>query len=147
LESWLGKEQCGASPDMDPPFQRAHVWTKQQQIAFVEFVLAGGVGSNTIRWNCAGWMGSFKGPFVLVDGKQRLTAVLRFLRNEIGVFGGHYLREYDKLRCVQHDFVMMINSLDTTKEVLEWYLQINAGGVIHTDEELNKVRGMLESLK
>lgn len=69
--------------DLDPDFQRAHVWTEAQQIAFMEYLLRGGTSGRDIYTNCPGWqMGSRKGPYVLVDGKQRLTAVLRWLRSE-----------------------------------------------------------------
>src|SRR5271156_3976887 len=85
-------KQVAKSPylDIDPDFQRAHVWTEAQQIAFVEYGLRGGRSGMTIHLNCVGWMGSFKGPFVLVDGKQRVNAVLRFLRSELPAFGVLY---------------------------------------------------------
>ena len=146
LENWLTKDRDDVYPDLDPPFQRAHVWTEAQQIAFVEFMLRGGKGSNEIRFNCVGWMGDFRGPFVLVDGKQRLHAVQRFMANEIGVFGGHMFREFDdRLRISGVDFVMMVNSLPDMKSVLKWYLEINAGGIAHTEAELDKVRKMLDT--
>ena len=43
--------------DIDPDFQRIHVWTRHQQSAFIEHVLRG--GRNTIiRWNYPGWRSS-----------------------------------------------------------------------------------------
>lgn len=76
-------------------FQRSHVWTEAQQIAYVEFVLRGGRTGMDIHCNCAGWQGlTSVGRMELVDGKQRLTAVLRFLRNEIGIFGGYRKSEF-----------------------------------------------------
>lgn len=37
-----------------------------------------------------------------------------------------------------------MNDLDTQAEVLQWYLDINSGGVVHTEAELDKVRWLLE---
>ena len=144
IESWIQKERCGISLDLNPDFQRAHVWTELQQIRYVEFCLQGGKGSNELRFNCVGWMDDFRGPFVLVDGKQRLEAVQKFMRSELPVFGLK-LNEYeDKLRWATHDFILMVNNLQTRKQVLQWYLDINAGGVAHTEEEIYKVRRLLD---
>jgi hypothetical protein len=35
----------------------------------------------------------------------------------------------------------------TRAEVLQWYLDLNTGGVVHTDEEIAKVERMLEAEK
>src|SRR3546814_4815088 len=32
---------------------------------------------------------------VIVDGKQRLTAILGFLNGNVAVFGGHHFRDFD----------------------------------------------------
>jgi hypothetical protein len=132
-----------AALDLDPDFQRGHVWKESQQRAFVEHVLRGGVGSKEIRFNCAGWMHDFRGPFVIVDGKQRLEAARKFLRSELKVFG-HYFNEFEgEIRMIRTDFIFNINDLATRKEVLQWYLDINTGGVVHTADEIQKVRDLL----
>jgi hypothetical protein len=41
----------------------------------------------------------------------------------------------------------MVNDLKTEAEVLRWYLEINAGGTPHTEEELDKVRKMLKKAR
>lgn len=38
IPKWLADNDY----DMNPAFQRGHVWTRDQQIAFVEFILRGG---------------------------------------------------------------------------------------------------------
>ncbi len=87
IEDWLARERCEIGIDLNPDFQRAHVWSEDQQRRFVEFCLKGGKGSNTIRFNCVGWMNDFRGPFELVDGKQRLEAVRAFMRGDLRAFG------------------------------------------------------------
>ena len=143
LDNWNERD---GELDLDPEFQRGHVWTEEQQIAFVEFVLRGGVGSLEIKFNHPGWQGDFKGTMQLVDGKQRLTAVLKFLNNEIKAFGTYYK---DFTGWVPHhaQLIFMVNDLKTEAEVLKWYLEINAGGTPHTKEELDKVRKMLKKAK
>ena len=128
--------------NLNPEYQRGHVWTEEQKIAYVEFKLKDGQGSDIIYLNCPGWMIDFRGPFELVDGKQRIQAVLDFLNNKIKVFGCYY-SEF-KGRIPSHaDFVFIVNDLTKKSDVLNWYIQINTGGTPHTDEEINKVKSML----
>jgi len=139
--------------NLDPDFQRAHVWDSDKRVKYVEFLLKGGK-SNPIYFNCEGWMGrggNREGEFVIVDGKQRLTAILMFLNNEFPVFKemdsdgiGYYAKEFD---MIPNDVEFIINDLPNRELVLKWYLQMNEGNVAHTEEELDKVRQMLRGEK
>lgn len=132
--------------NLDPEFQRAHVWKPEQQVAYVEYVLRGGEVGKNLTFNCPGWQTNLTkiGPYEIVDGKQRLEAVRRFMRDELRAFG-HLRSEYtDHIRLHIGGFKWRICSLETRAEVLELYLNINAGGTPHTKEELEKVRKLLE---
>lgn len=129
--------------NMDPDFQRGHVWTEQQQISYIEFLLRGGESSRSIFCNHPGWQSSYAGDFVLVDGKQRLNACLRFIRNEIPAFGT-LLNNYKERLPMLIGLRFNINTLKTRAEVLQWYLDLNTGGTIHTNDEIEKVRELLK---
>jgi hypothetical protein len=148
LEQHIKQNQNPGSAvlDLDPDFQRAHVWTEQQQTRYVEYILRGGMSSRAIYLNCVGWMHGFKGPYVLVDGKQRLQAVRRFLANEIPAFGARFSEYTDRLH-MDYSFDWYVNDLSTRAEVLQWYLDLNSGGVVHTSEELDKVKLLLAQEK
>ena len=142
LRRWAKYGNNDLEAMMNPDFQRGHVWTREQQIGFVEFMLRGGESGQNIYWNCPGWMGDFRGPMQLVDGLQRITAILAFLHNEIPAFG-HLLNEYEEdwfLRGLYLTF--QVGNLPTKAEVPQWYLDLNSG-VAHTDQELTRVRQML----
>lgn len=131
--------------DLDPDFQRGHVWTTEQKTAYIEFKLRGGHGSNEIRFNCVGWQQGLRGDFVLVDGKQRLQAVLDFLDNKIPAFG-HFRNEYEDQHFIRSiDFIFKVNDLKNREDVLNWYLDINTGGTPHSSLEINKVRELLSA--
>ncbi len=131
--------------ELDPDFQRAHVWDDDKRIAYVEYLLRGGVSSRTILWNCATWnkMTKERAPIQLVDGKQRLESVRKFMRGELKVFGYYFEDYHPKTFRLTNCFTFTVNDLPTRAAVLQWYLELNSGGVIHTDEELDKVRRML----
>jgi hypothetical protein len=145
IHNWLGMESEIVF-DRDPDFQRAHVWTEEQQIRYIEFVLRGGKSSTDIYWNCDSWGRGYNTPVVLVDGKQRVRAVERFIDSEIKIFGFYYKEFTDKLP-LHARFRMHVNDLPTRAEVLQWYLDLNEGGVVHTDEELTKVKKLLKAEK
>jgi hypothetical protein len=138
--------------DINPEFQRGYVWTEAQKVRYVEFILRGGMTGRDIYTNCPGWkLGQVgrnfpKGWYVLVDGKQRLDAVLGFLNNEFPIFGGNYKRDYtDRLPILGAGFRWHVNDLATYEEVLAWYCDLNKGGTVHSDEEIERVQRLKES--
>lgn len=137
------KEEFGI--DLNPDFQRGHVWTRKQQISYVEHCLRGGESTRLLHWNCHDWQ-AFSGnfPVVLVDGKQRLTAVLKFLQDKIPAFGRKLSKYKDNLTPLNPSFRFHVNALKTRAEVLRWYLELNEGGTVHTKDELEKVHALLE---
>ncbi len=129
---------------LNPDFQRGHVWTEKQQIAFVEYILRDGQSGRDVYFNNPSWHGGGKGEYVCVDGLQRLTALLRFVRNEIPAFGNLYSEYEDpRILSMRYGIFWHVNDLKTRKEVLTWYLEMNEGGTPHTKDELDKVRKML----
>lgn len=130
--------------DLSPSYQRAHVWSREQQIAYVEYSLMGGEIGRNLTFNCSTWRdSSCTTPIELVDGKQRLEAVRAFLSDKIPVFG-HLRSEYtDSMRYHLARFKFRVCSLQTQAEILRLYLNINAGGTPHTSQELDRVREML----
>ena len=130
---------------LQPDFQRAHVWTEDQQIKFVEHLLRGGQTGLNIYFNRApGWDDEKNEsyPTVLVDGLQRLTAVLRFLNGDMVVFGKYTVNSFQYFNNI--NLIVYTNNLKTRKEVLRWYIEMNSGGTAHTKEEIEKVVKLLE---
>jgi uncharacterized protein with ParB-like and HNH nuclease domain len=147
IEDWIEDNISELDLQMNPDFQRGHVWTKEQQIAYIEYLLRGGQSGRDFYFNRVGGMHDLRDPkshFVCVDGLQRITAIFAFIHNEIPVFG-YYLKEFeDRLRMANVMFSMNVNDLSNKKDVLIWYLEMNSGGTPHKPEELEKVKKMLE---
>jgi hypothetical protein len=132
--------------EMNPDFQRGHVWTEKQQVAYIEFLLKGGKTARVIYLNHAGWSKISKDgldSFVCVDGLQRATAIKRFVKNEIKVFGFFY-NQFEGNPRIMQGIKININELKTRKEVLQWYCEFNSGGTVHTEEEINRVRELIK---
>jgi uncharacterized protein with ParB-like and HNH nuclease domain len=152
LETTLKDYEESYGLELNPDFQRGHVWTEDQQIAFVEFFLKGGKTARVMYFNCPSFSRSIKendSPMVCVDGLQRLTALRRFLNNEIKVFG-LYLDDFEDKDIMLRKIGNLrfnINNLQTKKEVLQWYLDFNTGGTVHSKEEIERVEKLLEEEK
>lgn len=139
LKSWDTPE----SPlVLEPDFQRAHVWNREQQINYVEYILRGGHAAKELYFNCSSWMSGFNTPLEIVDGKQRLEAARAFMRGDFPVFG-EWRAVQLRLDMLQASFLLYINTLKTRAEVLQWYLDLNTGGTPHTADEIKKVRLLL----
>ncbi|WPS85553.1 DUF262 domain-containing protein (plasmid) [Brevibacillus halotolerans] len=130
---------------MNPDFQRGHVWTEEQQVKYIEFLLRGGKTARKIYLNNSNWNNTNDTPseklYVCVDGLQRATAIRRFVNNEIRVFGLLF-REFEG--NPRKGVFININDLKTRKEVLQWYIEMNSGGTFHSEQEINRAKELLE---
>ena len=86
---------------------------------------------------------------LLLDGKQRLQAARLFIANKLPVFGGLYRKDFTwqgkNLNSMPPllSFTFYVNDLQTRAEILQFYLDLNAGGVVHSDAEIDRVRQLL----
>lgn len=155
LEDNLKRYDDGYGLELNPDFQRGHVWTKEQQIAWLEFFFRGGRTSRVIYFNCAEFSCGYAKNreqcdiegMICVDGLQRLTALRAFLNNEVPIFGTYYKDFEDEMRWSEHGVYFNVNSLQTRRELLTWYIEMNSGGTPHTTEEIERVKQMIEQLE
>ena len=135
--------------DLEPDFQRSHVWTPEQRTRYMEFKLSGGEDVSPITFNSVNYGRPSEGRLQLLDGLQRLTTARMFMRNEVPVFDGHFLRDFEDIdvgrgplpSCMQ--FTFAIHTLPTRQAVLQRYLEINDAGTPHSPQELERVADLL----
>lgn len=145
---WLGMERFLNEHEnvvLEPDFQRAHVWNKIKQTKYIEWILSGGNSGKDMYFNCSSWMSRFNTPLILVDGLQRLTAVRLFLANRVKAFGLNYRQFSGDLPLLNCNFSVSVATLKTKRDVLEWYLAINSGGVVHKKLEIERVKLLREN--
>lgn len=150
VPQWIKTEQKEANLQLNPVFQRGHVWNEKQQVSWLEFFLKGGKSGDVVYFNCPSW--HHKVPdknyneYVCVDGLQRLTAICRFINNEIKVFGSYFSEYEDPIFLNRHTLKININDLKSEKEVMQWYVDMNSAGTQHSNEEIERVRQMILKL-
>lgn len=155
IEDTLARFKNSYGLDLDPDFQRGHVWKMETKVKFIEYILRGGVVP-PLRFNSPVFGGNSRkkgsdlpDDVVLVDGKQRLNACREFINNEVAVFGGNYLKDFDdpQLLLRKTSMTYSVNKLQTRRDLLQWYLEMNEGQVAHSAEELDRVRSLMDNAK
>lgn len=146
--------------DLEPDFQRGHVWTRQQQIAYCEALIRDALGSSAkiITFNCAAFAGNVKSKnsdlgdeVVCMDGLQRLTAVQAFVDGEFKVFqdyeGGVDLDFFNNSRYSLRNKSLRFEFFffQRKRQILQYYLAFNKGGTVHSESEISRVTEMLEN--
>jgi hypothetical protein len=148
LEQWVNV-RGDMKVELQPDFQRGYVWTQEQQISYIENMLKGHSAGREVFFNHPTW-GTFENateyPIQCVDGQQRIGAVVEFMENRLPIFGGHYFKDIGgRLPVGDRAFIYVnVNNLKNKKDVLQWYIDLNAGGTVHTSEEIERVRRLME---
>jgi hypothetical protein len=133
----------------NPEYQRGYIWTEQQQINYVEYMLRGGFSGKDIFFNAPGWMQNFMGTIELVDGKQRISAVLKFLSDKLLIFGNVKYSDFTTdINLYQHEpyFNFHVNNLANKADIIKWYISMNEGGTAHTKEDIQNARNLLTNI-
>lgn len=151
MRSLIAKMDFAEDPLVVPDYQRARVWTDEQCSKFIGFIAEGGEAPPlwVQRWPD----GSLK-PDELVDGLQRITAVRRFLANEVPMEltdGTRvYLRDFsekDQKMLISTtagpNLVLRYVKYETRADVLRFYIRLNRGGTVHSDAEIDRVKALL----
>lgn len=141
----------GGGLELNPDFQRGHVWTEEQRIAFCESFVRG-QASALFLFNCPSYnerirQGGDLHPEMVqcIDGLQRLTALMDFAADEVPVFGGSVASDLagTAFSIKRLHTQVRVYSMRTRAELLGFYLDLNSGGTVHSKEELARVRSML----
>lgn len=141
--------------ELNPDFQRGHVWTPAQQVHFIENCLRGVVASNgfLIQFNSPSWNddsseSDLPPGLQCVDGLQRYTAVTEFVKGNVRPFG-FTAQELSRTQFspIRIHMKVAIHDFTSRADLLDHYLSINAGGTPHSAEEIARVRDLLEQAK
>lgn len=140
---------------LDPDFQRGHVWTPEQQRHFIENVMRRVVtsGGLHVQFNCPNWdnsayQGDLPRGMQCVDGLQRITAITQFMEGKVQPFGLSLNdlagSRFDPKRNL-YRFRVAVHNFENKADLLAHYLDLNAGGTPHSPEEIERVRAMREA--
>lgn len=144
--------------DLSPDFQRGHVWTQEQQIAYCESLIRQTISDSgrTITFNNPCYAGhqaddsDLEGT-VILDGLQRLTAVRRLMNKDFKVFpvldGGVHWDFFNNTRfnllSPHNGLLFQTFCMQHREDILKYYIAFNDGGTSHSKEEIDRVKALL----
>ncbi len=132
--------------DTSPLYQRGHVWTEEQRQSFLGYWLQGGKVPTLWVWDPPE-IAHLDHHTELIDGKQRLSALLGWWHDEVPAnIDGRliFARDTNRRFRIHHSIHLTFVKLPTRADVIRFYLRLNGGGTPHSPEELARVRKLLE---
>lgn len=136
--------------DFDPEYQRELVWTTEQKQAFIKALMIGKAEIQPIFiYNPT----KRKARMEILDGKQRLTAILEYVRGNFEVEGLYYkdlnssdIRIFNYVPMVYKEIKYYDHKVGLTnmpmQQKIELFLQVNGYGQHVSDEHLEKIKNM-----
>lgn len=148
-----GVKDLGGELELEPDFQRGHVWTDAQRSAYIESLMRK-AAPVALSFNCPGWCDPSTGEgdipdnlMQCIDGLQRLTAVRKYVAGQLRVFGGRTVEDFkgSPFDPARYSLKFLIFQFEHRVDLLQFYLDINNGGSRHEESELERVRNLLRA--
>lgn len=145
--------------DFDPPYQRKSVWTEEKQSFFIDSILRNfPIPPIFLQQKIDDSTG--KTRYELIDGKQRLTAIVKFINGEIGCsseladeasegdeIAGKYFPDFDTPELAEYKshfwrYSLPIEYIDTDSKKLidDIFDRLNRNGEPLTGQELRNAQ-------
>ena len=144
--SWFKKASDSDELEMSPPFQRNPVWTDRQKSFLIDSILNGYPIPELYIQEKISADGSTK--YVIVDGQQRIRAVLGFIAGEFEIheeestkwatFTFEDLSEEDRVAFYSYKFVVRSLPDISDEEIRSIFQRINKNNVALNQQELRQ---------
>jgi hypothetical protein len=140
---WFKRASENGELEVKPPFQRNPVWSERQQAALIDTILLEYPIPELYMQELTDSLGKQK--HLLVDGQQRIRAVLAFLANEFELkeesprwqsFMFKDLSEEDKKRLFEYNFVVRVLPEMPDEDVRAIFQRLNKNTMTLTAQEL-----------
>lgn len=134
---------------VNPPFQRGAIWTIAQKRRWIETLLDD-LPIPAIFLNTFDGHPIYGHREIVIDGQQRLRAVVGFMKDEFDVRGEKWSAQSDEFRRVFSMNVttpVVYTTFKTESECVALYLKLLTAGTSHTEAELAAAESYLESCK
>ncbi|MDX9695802.1 MAG: DUF262 domain-containing protein [Bacteroidales bacterium] len=138
--------------DLNPDYQRGHVWEQKHKQALIKSIFENiDIGKFVFIYRTFEHGDSSGNFYEVLDGKQRVTAILEFYENRFQ-YEGFYFKDL----CVQdrHHFenymisYCQVNEKGFTDEMkYKYFLMLNVSGVPQDEEHIQYVRSLYENCK
>ncbi|MET7242477.1 DUF262 domain-containing protein [Methylobacterium sp. EM32] len=141
--SWLRRTNEDGRLEMTPPYQRGPVWSEQQKSALIETVLLEYPIPEIYMQDVVTEDGGER--HIVVDGQQRIRAVLEFISDEFAIShtGSRWeglsfseLRGEDRIKIYEYSFVTRLLPTIPEEQIRAIFQRINRNTVSLNSQEL-----------
>jgi hypothetical protein len=133
--------------DMDPDYQRGYVWDLEDKRKLIDSIFKemkiGLFVLNKLPFREKGPMSE------IIDGKQRLTAIIEFIEDRFDFQGYKWSELYhvDRDRFMNLPIELAEFEESSKENILKTFLNVNQAGKPVSEEHLSKVKQMLEEIE
>lgn len=134
--------------DMNPDYQRGFVWSDEDKEKLLDSVFCGIDIGKFVLVTKDNWLED-NVYYEILDGKQRLAALMDFYEDKITYRGHTFTQLSAKDRaCFCNRIVSVAIAKDISRDaILRYFLALNRGGRVMDPEQIKKVEEMLEKEK
>lgn len=133
--------------DMDVEYQREHVWTKADKIALIDSIFNNvDIGKFVFVQRSMGHDGKL---YEILDGKQRLTAIIEFVEDRYK-YRGFYFSELsfkDQYRITEHNVSYGYLENPNKEAIFETFIKLNTCGKPMASKHIDKVKYLLREFR
>ena len=135
--------------NFEPEYQREFVWDLEDKVSLIDSIFNNvHIGKFTFlhyddqKWSETGF------SYEIIDGKQRLRAILDFYEDRFTYKGKLYSELSHRDKNHFRDYPIMEAELHNLnrEQILRYFIMLNTGGRIMAKEQIDKVRGMLDNI-
>ena len=145
LHELITKNYRDGGYEMDADYQRGHVWTSKDKIALIDSIFQGIPIGKIVLIELPYKENS--PAFEVLDGKQRITAIIKFYEGRFK-YKGRYYRELSILdRSYFTNFNISIGYITgkfSQEDRYKYFLRLNTFGKPQDQNHINKVIKLLE---
>jgi uncharacterized protein with ParB-like and HNH nuclease domain len=132
---------------MNPNYQRELVWNEEQEQALLHSIFSN-IDIGKFSFIELPYDVNIRESYEILDGKQRLNTIVKFTEGRIKYNGKTFfeMNPYDRSMFKNKAISVGDVSGVTKKQVYEYFIKLNTGGVSVTKEHINKVQSLLDNI-
>jgi hypothetical protein len=147
--SWFNREVQQGALDLSPEFQRKAVWSDEQSSYLIDTILAGLPFPEIYVRSTTTGAGDTR--YEVVDGQQRIRAILAFANNELALVGDDVAPKWLGKRITDLNetqkggfwsYAVVVRDLEDASdvEIRDLFRRLNINQVVLTEQELRHAR-------
>lgn len=131
--------------DMNPAYQRGNVWNLEDKVALIDSIF-NDIEIGRIVLMKRPYSDERKETYEIIDGKQRLTALIEFFEDRFEYKGLKYsqLHPHDQNHFDQKQLALIEAPEMSEEQILEYFIRVNTSGRPINPEHLDKVKNMIK---